>query len=171
MTYLNCNLSIGAKLNKIAIFQCGCCAWHSFHAHVSWQCKWCNDAAHDEEDNTPSASREMPFRRVPLELPLSCSAQHLPSQNTSACFSDTALSLIQTLLALVLPTVSFSTPGLQNSVPVLGPAVTLSLSSSGNVSSSSAWYVPCCFLLWRQQTDHSPPTWLPAEASFSLSIK
>ena len=113
----------------------------------------------------------MPFRRVPFELPLSCSAQYLPSQNSSACFSDTALSFIQTLLALVLPTVSFSTPGLQNSVPWLGPAVTLSLSSSGSVSSSSAWHVPCCFLVWKQQTDHSPPTWLPPEASFSLSIK
>lgn len=142
LSYPDCNLTVCAKLNEIAILQCDCCAWQKERScvrqHASNSCK-VRETWHCQNDTIlPSASSELPLRRVPLELPLSCSTQFVPSQKISACFSDTALSLIQILLALVLPTVSFSIPGLQNSVSVLGPAVTLSLSSSGTISSSSA---------------------------------
>ena len=79
----------------------------------------------------PLAVKAVPLTDVPLELSVSCTTQSLPCHQSCACFSETALSLIQILLARVLPTDSLSTPGLVYSVLLLGPAVAFSRSSIG----------------------------------------
>ena len=45
--------------------------------------------------HSPSPSNALPLTRVPLELPMSRSVQAACSQANTACFSDTAESLIQ----------------------------------------------------------------------------
>ena len=73
------------------------------------------------ENCTPSSSLA-PLTAVPLELPTSVSI-HLPCcQRTSACHSDTAGSLMCSVLFRVRPTVSSSSPALLlHTVPVQGP--------------------------------------------------
>ena len=82
----------------------------------------------------PSSSF-LPLSTVPFELPTSVTVHLLPSQESSACFSDTALSLMWMSLARVRPTVS-RFPAFESVVPSHGPLTTSRERTAGSADPS-----------------------------------
>ena len=76
----------------------------------------------------------LPFSTVPFELPTSVTVHLLPSQCSSACLSETALSLMWKSLARVRPTVSRS-PLFERVVPRHGPLTASSDSTADSAGS------------------------------------
>lgn len=94
-------------------------AWmHACSCEQFLSCKVAADAARNGAF-IPSSSF-LPLSTVPFELPTSVTVHLLPSQESSACFSDTALSLMWMSLARVRPTVS-RFPAFESLVPSHGP--------------------------------------------------
>ena len=79
----------------------------------------------------------LPFSTVPFELPTSVTVHLLPSQCSSACLSETALSLMWKSLARVRPTVSRS-PLFESVVPRHGP-----LTASSDSTADSEGFPLC----------------------------